>query len=769
MSKIYQVTGIGLNEKSLQLQETIFHNANGYIGVRGTLEEGVPADFDTMRGMYINGFYDIAPMKQAEKLCNLVEDKESMLNVADTQTIEVSFDGQKFSMADDADCRYVRTLDMEKGITRREVDWSNKEGKQLHFNITRMASFEERSLFTIDYCFQSIDFSGTVEIHSRHFGLVRNYFNPNDPRLAGESHNHLKKEDVHICESGACLVSSTIESHLKVASAVANIVTVNQKRQPSEVVTYDETAHAMDVSYRFDIRPGDEVRIIKYSIFTDSIREEDCRNVADEKLSKVVGQGIASYYKKQQEYLKEFWNNSSMEIVGDGDLNESLCFNMYQLLQSAGYDGYSSIAAKGLSGEGYEGHYFWDTEMFMVPYFAMTNPAIARKLLEYRYKTLGKAKENAALLGHKKGALYPWRTITGKECSGYFPSGTAQYHIDGDIAYAVILYYKTSGDWEFIKEMGLKILLETNRLWLDVGNYYKDRFVINDVTGPDEYTCIVNNNYYTNASAKYSMQWFLKFAKRLAEEKEAYQEFCKENDLTEQEIEAMEEAQEKMYLPYDETFGINPQDDSFLEKPVWDLEHTPQEEFPLLLHYHPLHLYRYQVCKQADTVLAHYLFPDYQDRETEEKSFLYYEKITTHDSSLSTCVFSIMASRLGLKDKAYYYFGDSAKMDLLNTHKNSQDGIHAANMGGSYMAIVNGFAGLRAEEETLFLAPSIPEKWQGYHFRVRYHGSLLEICVNKETCSVELLEGEAVSLCIYGQEYTVDAGSRKAEVSYQEN
>ena len=344
MSKIYQVTGIGLNEKNLQLQETIFHNANGYIGVRGTLEEGVPADFDTMRGMYINGFYDIAPMKQAEKLCNLVEDKESMLNVADTQTIEVSFDGQKFSMADDADCRYVRTLDMEKGITRREVDWSNKEGKQLHFNITRMASFEERSLFTIDYCFQSIDFSGTVEIHSRHLGLVRNYFNPNDPRLAGESHNHLKKEDVHICESGACLVSSTVESHLKVASAVANIVTVNQKRQPSEVVTYDETAHAMDVSYRFDIRPGDEVRIIKYSIFTDSIREEDCRNVADEKLSKVVEQGIASYYKKQQEYLKEFWNNSSMEIVGDRDLNESLCFNMYQLLQSAGYDGYSSIA-----------------------------------------------------------------------------------------------------------------------------------------------------------------------------------------------------------------------------------------------------------------------------------------------------------------------------------------------------------------------------------------------------------------------------------------
>ena len=458
-----------------------------------------------------------------------------------------------------------------------------------------------------------------------------------------------------------------------------------------------------------------------------------------------------------------------MEIVGDGDLNESLCFNMYQLLQSAGYDGYSSIAAKGLSGEGYEGHYFWDTEMFMVPYFAMTNPAIARKLLEYRYKTLGKAKENAALLGHKKGALYPWRTITGRECSGYYPSGTAQYHIDGDIAYAVILYYKTSGDWEFIKEMGLKILFETNRLWLDVGNYYKDRFVINCVTGPDEYTCIVNNNYYTNASAKYSMQWCLKFIQRLAEEKDAYQQFVKENDLTEEEIQAMKEAEEKMYLPYDETLGINPQDDSFLQKPIWDLEHTPQEEFPLLLHYHPLHLYRYQVCKQADTVLAHYLFPDYQDKETEENSFRYYEKITTHDSSLSTCVFSIMASRLGLKDKAYYYFGDSAKMDLLNTHKNSKDGIHAANMGGSYMAIVNGFARVQAEEDKLFLAPALPENWQGYHFRIRYHGSLLEVSVNKETCSIEQLEGTAITVELYGKEYVLEAANQKVEVPYQEN
>ncbi|MDE7285927.1 MAG: family 65 glycosyl hydrolase, partial [Lachnospiraceae bacterium] len=750
MGKIYQVREFEIDEKNLQLQETIFHNANGYIGVRGTLEEGVPKDWDTMRGTYINGFYDIAPMKQAEKLCNLIEDKESMLNTADTQTIEINFGGQPFSMIGQKRCSCTRTLDMEKGITNRKVDWVSEEGKQVNFDITRMASFEERSLFTIDYRFWSVDFDGIVEIHSKHLGLVKNYFNPKDPRLAGECHEHLKKEEAHKWESGGCLVSATARSNLKVASGAVNVVMLNHVHQEANHIGYDETVHKIDAFYRFRIKPGDEVRILKYSIFEDSIRHEDCLKVAEEKLALVVEQGIDYYYEKQKDFLKEFWNNSTLEIMGDEELNASVCFNMYQLLQSAGYDGYSSIAAKGLSGEGYEGHYFWDTEMFMVPYFALTNPKIARKLLEFRYKTLNQAKDNAKLLGHKKGVLFPWRTITGRECSGYYPSGTAQYHIDGDIAYAVILYYKATGDWTFMKEMGMKILLETNRLWLDVGNFCKGQFHINCVTGPDEYTCMVNNNYFTNACAKYSLEWFGKLAERFAKEEAEWKRFAEENRLTDAELKEMEAAQDEMFLPYDEELGINPQDDSFLQKPIWDLAHTDKENFPLLLHYHPLHLYRYQVCKQADTVLAHYLFPDYQDRQTEEKSFLYYEKITTHDSSLSTCVFSIVASKLGLKEKAYRYFGDSAKMDLLNTHKNTKDGIHAANMGGCYMAIVNGFAMLRAEEEKLILAPSLPKAWEGYRFRIRYHGSLLEISVGKRTCRIERMEGAAVPVELYG-------------------
>lgn len=765
MSKIYQIKEFAADEKNLQLQETIFHNANGYIGIRGTLEEGVPEDWDTMRGTYINGFYDIAPMKQAEKLCNFIEDKESMLNVADTQTIEVSFAGRFFTMAGQKHCSCTRTLDMEKGITNRRVDWSSEEGWRVHFDITRMASFEERSLFVIDYRFQPVDFEGMVEIHSKHLGLVKNYCNPQDPRLAGESHEHLRKEEVYPWQNGGCLVSSTVESHLKVASAVVNAVTLNQEEQPAARAAYDEGAHGIDIVYRFRVKPGDEVRILKYSVFEDSIRHEDFRKLAEKKAVRAVEKGIDYYYGKQKAFLREFWNNSAMEIMGDDELNASVCFNMYQLLQSAGYDGYSSIAAKGLSGEGYEGHYFWDTEMFMIPYFALTNPEIARKLLEFRYKTLDKARKNAKLLGHERGVLYPWRTITGRECSGYYPSGTAQYHINGDIAYAVILYYKATSDWMFMKEMGMKILLETNRLWLDIGNYYKGQFHINCVTGPDEYTCMVNNNYYTNACAKYSLEWFGKLSGRFREEEIEWKQFAEENALTDTELNEMKKAQERMFLPYDEELGINPQDDSFLQKPIWDLAHTDKEKFPLLLHYHPLHLYRYQVCKQADTVLAHYLFPEYQDRRTEESSFLYYEKITTHDSSLSTCVFSIVASKLGLQEKAYSYFGDSAKMDLLNTHKNTKDGIHAANMGGCYMAIVNGFALLRAEEEKLSLAPTLPKAWDGYRFRIRYHGSLLEVKVTEETCRIERIRGAAVPIELYHRQYKLDEKNSVVEVA----
>ena len=423
-------------------------------------------------------------------------------------------------------------------------------------------------------------------------------------------------------------------------------------------------------------------------------------------------------------------------------------YNLYQLLQSAGKDEHSNIAAKGLSGEGYEGHYFWDTEMYMQPFFTLTNPEISANLIAYRYSILDAARENARIMGHRKGALYPWRTISGAECSGFFPAGSAQYHIDGDIAYAVTAYYLATGDLELMAEKGAEIIFETARLWMDAGNFHRGKFYINDVTGPDEYTCLVNNNYYTNAGAQYNLHWAVRFYE-LLEEAGKLAPVADKIGLKPEEIEEFRKTEESMYLPYDEETGINPQDDSFLQKEVWDIKGTPADKFPLLLHYHPLCLYRYQVCKQADTVLAHFIYEDAQDLETIRKSFAYYENVTTHDSSLSTCIFSIVASKLGLKEKAYDYFGDSAKLDLFNLHHNTKDGIHTANMGGNYMAVVYGFGGLRLKETGICFAPVLPGKWDSYTFKINYRGSHIQVFAGRDKTVFTLEKGEPRDCLLY--------------------
>ncbi len=751
MERIIVRDNVEFAQDVCSMNETLFHNANGYIGVRGCLEEGVPDKWDTMRGMYINGFYEVIPMKQAENLCNFVEEKETMLNVADTQTIYLKVNGERFALSEGRVKKNRRILNMEEGYTAREILWQSPSGREVSIVIKRMASFDELSLFTIEYCVTPLGFQGEIEFASWHIAEVSNYCNPNDPRLAAESEQYLHLKKLSIEEKVSIAVSSTTKSCLSMCSAVSH--QLQGKEWISENLYQKGTAAVYEAKAR--AAAGETVSLKKYTVITDSVREKDPESAAKDILERVLAKGIPYYYDRQKEYLKQFWNQTEMKIYGDDGIDRAVSFNIYQLLQSAARDSHCNMAAKGLSGEGYEGHYFWDTEMFMLPFFTLTNPELAKQLLSYRYDTLDAARKNAALLGHKKGALYPWRTITGVECSGYFPSGTAQYHIDGDIAYAVVKYYLTTNDKEFIVEKGAEIVLETARLWLDAGNYSEGKFVINCVTGPDEYTCMVNNNYYTNCCAKFNLLWAVKFYNLLKNDG-CLEKLEEKLSLKPEEIEQMEKAAGAMYLPYSEKYGINPQDDSFLSKPVWDIAGTPKENFSLLLHYHPLHLYRYQVCKQADTVLAYFLFGCEQAKEVMERSFEYYEKITTHDSSLSTCVFSIVASRLGMKEKAYRYFGNSAKLDLENMHNNTKDGIHVANMGGCYMAVVNGFAGVEINESGLSAAPFVPEGWEGYCFKLRYRGNLLAFFVKKDEVEVSLEEGQETELALYGKSYHLD-------------
>ncbi len=743
---VYAKKDFSLSPSDLVVDETVFHNANGYLGVRSNFEEGYPEGYNSIRGTYVNGFYDFCYMGQAEKLYGLTEEKQIMLNVCDTQGIKISLEDEEFSMFSGELLSRERLLRMKDGVTERNVVWRSPKGREVSIQFVRMASFEILPLFLIQVRIRPLNFSGRIRIESGHRGDVRNFFDPSDPRVAAEDVQYLTVTEAEYRDGASSILAKTSKSGLTICSRVRNAISVQAER--SKIQKEGEIMEMLTM----DAKQGETIILDKFTVLCDSIRYDDPKIAAQDALQHALNLGTEALFKRQHDYLESLGVYDAVEINGDDELDSSVHYNLYQLIQSVSKDPHGNIAAKGLSGEGYEGHYFWDTEMYLQPFFTLTIPALSKNLIRYRYSILDYARENARILGHKKGAAYPWRTIMGQECSGHYPSGSAQYHISGDVAYAVIAYYLATGDLDLIEECGAEIVFETARLWLDVGNYYKGKFHINEVTGPDEYTCLVNNNYYTNLIARHNLRWAVKFHELLQAVGRG-QAVLQKIGLQPAELAEFARASDSMYLPYDEELGINPQDDSFLQKKPWDLSTITEAEKPLLMHYHPMYLYRHMICKQADTVLAHFILEDEQDEPTIRKSFEFYETVTTHDSSLSTCIFSVVASKLGLSEKAYRYFGDSAKLDLFNTHKNTKDGIHTANMGGTYMAIVYGFGGLRIKETGLSLRPSLPSAWTSYRFCFSYRGSLLEVSVDRSMVTVKLLAGPAQRATIFGTVY----------------
>lgn len=733
-----------MNNNTLLVDEALLSTANGYVGMRANFEEGYKESFNTIRGTYINGLHEIVDVTYGESAYGFPKTAQKMLNVMDAQTIMIYIDGDLFSLFSGEIIDFERELNTRAGYALRNVEWRSPKGHHLKFQIKRMASFEQLELMMIDYTITSINFTGDVKVFSSIEGEVRNYTDAHDPRVASGHTKLLDINNISTKDNVALITSSTKRSKLKVAVNVAHDVNM----------TYERLETAINGVYHTTISCGGSLSFTKYIVYTDSIRHSDVERKGKEILLFALDKGKEYWYKSQTTYLDAFWKYARVEIEGEKKVEESLNYSIYQLLASAGKVPYSNISAKGLSGEGYEGHYFWDTEIYMIPFFTITNPLIAKNLMKFRFETLDEARKRSHEMGHKKGAKVPWRTISGSECSAYFPAGSAQYHINADVAYAYIQYYLFSSDLEFISHFGFEVIYETARLWLEIGYFNSDdSFFINAVTGPDEYTAIVNNNYYTNAMAKYHLNWTVKLSQILNREcKERFEALKETLMVSEKEIDQMKKASEKMYLPFSEERGINLQDDSFINKAEWDFENTPKDHYPLLLHYHPLTIYRHKVLKQADTVLAHLLI----DEETDEiikNSFNYYERLTTHDSSLSPCIHSMVASRINNPEKAYQYFMKTLRLDLDNLHNNTKDGLHIANAGGAYMTIVYGFGGLRIKKNGLHLKPTKPHHWKKIIFRLNYRGSLVKVTIGETL----IVDTEApTQLFVDGQKYHVD-------------
>lgn len=737
--------------------ETVFALGNGYIGMRGTFVEGYSGPIGTgIEGTYLNGFYESEAIKYGEIAYGYPEKGQTMLNVANSKIVKLFIEDEEFDMLSGKVLDYKRTLSLKEGILKRNLIWRSPEGKEVKIEIQRFISFENKHLAAISYEVTPLNFHGKIKIISALNGNVSNLTTENDPRVGSSFDGSVfSVKDAIIEKSFGALTQNTKHTKFTLVCAMENEIKTKGSYKLENIVADSR----VEAHYIIDGEKNKKISLSKYISYITSrdYEEEALLSKAREVVNKSKKDGFNLISKTQRDFLLKYWNKADVVIKGDLALQQGIRFNMFHLLQSVGRDGKTNIAAKGLTGEGYEGHYFWDTEIYMLPFFLLHHPEISRKLLEYRYSILDKARERARQMSHDKGALYPWRTIDGEECSAYYPAGTAQYHINADIAFAIKRYMEVTEDTEFLTLYGAEILFETARLWADLGDFVEskgNKFCINAVTGPDEYTAIVNNNCYTNLMAKENLEYAYKVALWMKKnKKEVYEDLVEKLDLEEKEVDTWKKASVNMYIPYNEELGLYPQDDSFFDKAVWDFENTPKEKYPLLIHYHPLVIYRYQVCKQADLVLALFLLSEKFTNDEKKKNYDYYEKITTHDSSLSSCIFSIVASDIGYHQKAYEYFMSTARMDLDDYHGNTKHGIHAANMAGAWMCVVNGFAGLRIDKDNISFKPYIPEKWEEYGFKTFYRGNVVEISVNKENVSYELVEGQELEIAHFGKKY----------------
>lgn len=735
-----------------QFYETLFALGNGYLGLRGTFEEGLPPSV-SVEGTYINGFYDTEPIIYGEKLYGFAENRQTMLNLPNAKIMRLYLEDEAFTLQAGTLLEYRRWLDMREGVLYRQLTWRSPQGRELRLETERLVLLARPHLALIRYRVTPLNFSGELRLLSALDGMAQQHSaETHDPRLgAGFKERVLFPEAQVVDGTRGRLQLRTKTTGFRVACGIEHALATASAWS----VTPREEGVFLGCEFTVAARAGEPFTLEKTLAYVSTRAPEaaELLSAVDAALDAAAVAGFEALKAEQRAYLAEFWERTDILIAGDEKLQRGLRFNMFHLLQSVGKDGRTNIAAKGLTGEGYEGHTFWDTEIYILPFFLYNNPEISRKLLEYRYHTLPQARERARQLAHPRGALFPWRTIGGEECSPFFPAGTAQYHIDADIAFAVKRYWEATEDAPFMRDFGVELLCETARLWADVGHFAPGKgFCIFGVTGPDEYTCVVDNNAYTNLMARENLRFAWQMADWLREtDPAAFAALAERIGLAADEPAAWQAAADAMYIPYDAERGIIPQDDSFLSKPVWDFAHTPKEHYPLLLHYHPLVLYRHQVCKQADLVLAEFLLSDQFDRAQKQRDFAYYEPLTTHDSSLSPCIFGIMAAELGDHEKAYHYFVDAAITDLENKKGNTQDGIHAANMAGAWQMVVFGFAGMRVTAEGLSFAPMLPPAWQGYAFKIRYRGRVIAVDVRPEGTQLRLLAGAPLIVRLHGE------------------
>ncbi|GEK01399.1 glycoside hydrolase family 65 protein [Streptomyces sp. NPDC003388] len=734
-----------LNLDVLAQSESVFALSNGHVGWRGNLDEGEPHG---LPGSYLNGVHELHPLPYAEAGYGYPESGQTVINVTNGKIIRLLVDDEPFDLRYGRLVRHERVLDLRRGVLERTCEWTSPAGSTVRVRSTRLVSLTQRAVAAVAYEVEAVGSRSRVVIQSE---LVANEQLPGasgDPRAAMALQSPLEQEDGFASGDRLRLVHRTRRSGLRVAVAADHVVT-----GPERTTTRSEAdIDVARLTVTSVLEPGQTLRMEKIVAhgWSGTRSLPAMADQVDAALAAAAHDGWRGLLDDQRAHLDDFWDRADVEVDGDEEIQQAVRFALFHVLQAGARAERRAIPAKGLTGSGYDGHAFWDTEMFVLPVLTHSAPEAVAQALRWRHSTLDEARERAAQLG-LGGAAFPWRTIQGAEGSAYWPAGTAAFHVNAGIADAVLRYVEATGDLDFEREAGVELLVETARLWRSLGHHdHHGVFHIDGVTGPDEYSAVADDNTYTNLMARQNLLAAADCVERHGREAQRL-------GVDEEESAAWRDAAQAIHIPFNDELGVHEQHAGFTRYQRWDFAGTRPEQYPLLLNFPYFDLYRKQVVKQADLVLAMYTCGAFFDDEQVARNFAYYEPLTVRDSSLSACVQAVVAAQAGHLRLAYDYTAEAALMDLADLEHNTRDGLHIASLAGTWMALVAGFGGMRQDGEGLRFTPRLPERLRRVAFRLQYRTRRLHVEIGAEKATYTLLAGPPLRLHHHGEALTVAA------------
>ena len=734
-----------LDVEALARTESLFALSNGHVGVRGNLDEGEPYG---LPGTYLNGFHERRPMPHAEPGYGFPEDGQTVINVTNGKILRLLIDDEPFDVRYGELRTHERVLDFRAGLLVRTAEWISPAHQPVVVRSQRLVSLSQRAVLAVRLQVDVFDDPARVVLQSE---LVANEGLPTktgDPRVAAALDHPLESEESGVHEAGAHMVHRTRRSGLRMAATMDHEA-ISDADLSMQAEANEDWAR---VTFSTSLKPGQSMSVTKYVAYGWSATRSvpALRDQVAAALTGARDAGWDGLVAEQRGILDDFWDRADVIVDGDPELQQAVRFALFHVLQASARAERRSIPAKGLTGPGYDGHCFWDTETFVLPLLTHSVPDAVSDVLRWRHSTLDVARLRASQLG-LAGAAFPWRTIDGAECSGYWPAGTAAFHINADIADAVVRYVASSGDDDFEADIGLELLVETARLWRSLGHHDDTGgFRIDGVTGPDEYSAVADNNVFTNLMARRNLRAAAASCGRHPREAGTL-------GVDTEEMASWRDAAERMAIPYDEHLGVHPQAEGFTSHAAWDFSrYDPVDEHPLFLHHPYFDIYRKQVVKQADLVLALHLCGSEFTLDQKRRDFEYYEAITVRDSSLSACTQAVIAAEVGHLGLAYDYTCEAAFMDLHDLEHNTDNGLHLASLAGAWIALVAGAGGLR-DDEGLAFAPRLPEGIRQLCFGVVRGPARLRVDVTPDEVTYTMHGSAELEFTHHGEQITLAA------------